>query len=175
MKKLFALMLALCLVCSCCAFAEETKELKWEEVEALASQYEGSFKAIADTGLAMYIPDSFAASDLTEEQIAQGNFLLLKNDNNYRVSAMLQSLGTMELSDFVAEQLKAGAAEMEEISLNGIPAMTYDFEVNGEKIGCVTFYNDTDNTVLTFSFAPANDEAYQKIIALMMGSIQAAE
>lgn len=176
MKKLFALMLALCLMGSCCAFAEEeSKELNWEEVEALSAQYEGSLKAIADTGLAMYVPDSFAAAELTEEQIAQGNFFLLKDENNYRVSAMLQSLGSLELSDFVAEQLKAGATEMEEIALNGIPAMSYDFEVNGEKIGCITFYNDTDNTVLTLSFAPADNEAYQEIIALMMGSIQAAE
>ncbi len=175
MKKLFALMLALCLMCSCCAFAEEAKEFNWEEVEAISTLHEGSFQAIADTGLIMYVPDSFVAADLTEEMIAQGNFFLLKDDNNYRVSAMLQSLGNMTLSDFVAEQLKAGANEMEEVAVNGIPAMSFEFEVNGEKIGCIAFYNDTDNTVLTLSFAPANDEAYQEIIALMVGSIQAAE
>ena len=176
MKKLFALMLALCLLGSCCAVAEEgTKEISWGDVEAISALHKGSFQAIADTGLIMYVPNSFAAVELTEEQIAQGNFFLLKDENNYRVSAMLQSLGTLELSDFVAEQLKAGATEMEEVAINGISAMSYEFEVNGEKIGCIAFYNNTDNTVLTLSFAPANDEAYQEIIALMSGSIQAAE
>ena len=176
MKKLFALTLALCLLGSCCAFAEEgTKEISWGDVEAISALHEGSFQAIADTGLVMYVPNSFAAVELTEEQIAQGNFFLLKDENNYRVSAMLQSLGTLELSDFVAEQLKAGATEMEEVALNGIPAMSFEWDANGEKIGCIAFYNDTDNTVLTLSFAPANDEAYQEIIALMTGSIQAAQ
>ena len=142
MKKLFALMLALCLLGSCCAVAEEgTKEISWGDVEAISALHEGSFQAIADTGLIMYVPNSFAAVELTEEQIAQGNF----------------------------------STEMEEVALNGIPAMSFEFDVNGEKIGCIAFYNDTDNTVLTLSFAPANDEAYQEIIALMSGSIQAAE
>ena len=43
MKKLFALLLALCLMLCACAYAEETNEINWADVEEKAAQIEGQF------------------------------------------------------------------------------------------------------------------------------------
>ena len=41
MKKLFALLMALCLMLCACAYAEETAEINWSDVEEKAAQIEG--------------------------------------------------------------------------------------------------------------------------------------
>ena len=48
MKKLLALVMSLCLLCACCAYAEETVEINWADVEEQASSIEGQFAPIAD-------------------------------------------------------------------------------------------------------------------------------
>ena len=42
MKKLLALVMSLCLLCACCAYAEETVEINWSDVEEQASAIEGN-------------------------------------------------------------------------------------------------------------------------------------
>ena len=67
MKKLLALVMSLCLLCACCAYAEETVEINWSDVEEQASAIEGQFAPIADLGVMMFIPAVFGSSEVTEE------------------------------------------------------------------------------------------------------------
>ena len=68
MKKLLALVMSLCLLCACCAYAEETVEINWSDVEEQASAIEGQFAPIADLGVMMFIPAVFGSAEVTEEQ-----------------------------------------------------------------------------------------------------------
>ena len=52
MKKLLALVMSLCLLCACCAYAEETVEINWSDVEEQASAIEGQFAPMDDEGFA---------------------------------------------------------------------------------------------------------------------------
>ena len=58
MKKIFALMLALCLMLGCTALAEEPTELNWADVEAAAKEVGGQFIPI-DLGLAVWAPNDY--------------------------------------------------------------------------------------------------------------------
>ena len=68
MKKLFALLMALCLMLCACAYAEETAEINWADVEEKAAQIEGQFAPIADLGVMVYIPSIFGSVELSDEQ-----------------------------------------------------------------------------------------------------------
>lgn len=177
MKKLFALMLALCMLCGCCAFAEETTtEFSWSDVEELAASYPGAFMEVGVGNLIMYVPESFYAVEPTDEQKGAGVFFILEDEAGYRIVGTYQSLGEYDLAGFVAELVKAGATDIAEIAVNDIPCMEYDLETaDGTKTGNVVYYSQEDNTVLTFSYAPVDNEAFQPISMVVMASVQAGE
>ena len=110
MKKLLALVMSLCLLCACCAYAEETVEINWSDVEEQASAIEGQFAPIADLGVMMFIPAVFGSAEVTEEQKAAGVIALLTTaDGAGRVSFTYQDLGEMDSEAYTAELIKAGA------------------------------------------------------------------
>lgn len=181
MKKLFALLLSLCLLCGCCAFAEEAEEaegmteINWSDFEEAASKIDGQFSTIADLGLKMFVPAVFGAAEVSEEQQAAGVIALLSTaDGAGRVSITYQSLGEMEDDQFVAELEKAGATDIAYSMLNGDEMMDYDLVVNGTKTSNVVIPFD-DGTIVTFSFAPMDDEGFAAIATIMMASIQNAD
>ena len=181
MKKLFALLLTLCLLTACCAFAEEAEEnngetvINWADFEEATSQIEGQFAEIADLGLKMYVPAIFGTAEVSEEQKAAGVIAILSTaDGTGRVSITYQNLGDMTDEAFVAELEKAGAVEIEYATLNGMDAMSYDLEVNGVKTTNVVIpYEGGD--IVTFSFAPIDDEGFKGVAGIMTASIQDAE
>ena len=176
MKKLFAMILSLCLLCACCAFAEEeVAELNWADFEEKAAAYPGSFKMLDVWNLVIYVPDSFQAVEATEEQKAAGVFFILQDEAGYRVTGTFQSLGDYDASYLLSELKKAGAEEMKDILVNGIPAMDYDLVANNTKTANLVIYSSEENSFLTISFAPADNEAFQEIMAVMASSIQVAE
>ena len=181
MKKLFALLLTLCLMAACCAFAEEAAEdnsepvINWADFEEAASQIEGQFAEIADLGLKMYVPAIFGTAEVSEEQKAAGVIAILSTaDGTGRVSITYQNLGDMDDETYYAELEKAGAVEIEFATLNGMDAMSYDLEINGVKTSNVVIpYEGGD--IVTFSFAPMDDEGFKGVAGIMTASIQDAE
>ena len=179
MKKLFALILSLCLLAACCAFAEEAEnnlpEINWADFEGAASQIDGQFVAIADLGLKMFVPAIFGNAEVSEEQKAAGVIAILSTaDGAGRVSITYQSLGEMEDDQFEEELVKAGATDIEYAKLNGGDAMSYDLEINGTKTSNIVIPFD-DGTIVTFSFAPMDDEGFKEVAGIMTASIQDAE
>ena len=134
MKKLFALLMALCLMLCACAYAEETKEINWSDFEEQAAQIEGQFCPIADLGVMMYIPSIFGTVELSDEQKAAGVIALLSTaDGAGRISFTYQDLGDMEADAYLEELAKAGATDFEVAVLNGRNALSYDLVVNDVK------------------------------------------
>lgn len=181
MKKLFALILSLCLLAACCAFAEEAEEdngmpeINWADFEEAASQIDGQFVAIADLGLKMFVPAVFGNAEVSEEQKAAGVIAILSTaDGAGRVSITYQNLGEMDDEAFVEELEKAGATDIDPAILNGGDAMSYDLEVNGTKTTNVVIPFEGGD-IVTFSFAPMDDEGFKGVAAIMIASIQDAE
>ena len=170
MKKLFALMTVLCLLC-CCALAE-TAEVSWEQVEEDAAAYPGSLIPLGVYSLGMYVPDSFHLVEVTDEQKAAGVFFILQDDAGYRVSGTYQSLGDNDVNYLVDELTKAGATGLAEIAINEITAIEYDLVSNGVQTSSLVYLNANDNTFLTLTFGPTDNEAFQPIARIMMASVQ---
>ena len=173
MKKLFALFTVLCLLCSCCAFADEVVEFSWEEVEEDAAKYPGSIQNLGVYSMGMYIPDSFQDVELTEEQKAAGIIFIRQDEAGYRLVGSYQSLGDNNVEYLMDELQKAGATDISEISINELPAINYDLQTaDGLQTSSLVFYNANDNTFLTLSFAPVENEGFQEIAKIMMASVQ---
>ena len=123
--------------------------------------------------MGMYIPDSFQAVEITEEQKAAGIFFILQNEAGYRVVGTYQSLGDNNVEYLIDELQKAGATGIAEITINEIPAIEYDLlTADGVQSSSLVYFNANDNTFLTISFAPIDNEDFQEIVKIVMASIQ---
>ncbi|MBO4471317.1 MAG: hypothetical protein J5841_06155 [Clostridia bacterium] len=175
MKKLFALLMALCLMLCACAYAEETKEINWSDFEEQAAQIEGQFCPIADLGVMMYIPSIFGTVELSDEQKAAGVISLLSTaDGAGRISFTYQDLGDMDADTYLDELAKAGATDFEVAVLNGRNALSYDLVVNDVKTTNVVVEIE-DAKMLTISFAPMDDEGFAELAGILTASIQNAQ
>ena len=173
MKKLFALLTVLCLLCSCCVFADEVVEISWEDVEEAAANYPGSIQNLGVYSMGLYVPDSFQAVEITEEQKAAGIFFILQNEAGYRVVGTYQSLGDNNVEYLIDELQKAGATGIAEISINELPAIEYDLQTaDGVQSSSLVYFNANDNTFLTISFAPTDNEDFQEVAKIIVASIQ---
>ena len=172
MKKLIALIMTLCLLCACCAYAEEAAEINWADVEEKASSIEGQFCPIADLGVMMFIPSIFGSVEVADEQKAAGVIALLSTEDGAgRISFTYQDLGEMAGEDYVAELVKAGATDIETVILNGRTAMSYELVLNDVKTANVVI--DIDETkILTVSFAPMDDEGFAELAGILTASLQ---
>lgn len=173
MKKLFALFTVLCLLCGCCALAVADVEISWEQVEGEAANYPGSIKSLGVYSMGMYIPDSFQAVEIPEEQKNAGVFFIMQDEDGCRLVGTYQSLGENTVDYLIDELTKAGATDIAEISINELPAIEYDLQTaDGVKTSNLVYYNANDNTFLTLSFAPMDNEAFQKVATIVMASVQ---
>ena len=123
----------------------------------------------------MFVPAVFGNAEVSEEQKAAGVIAILSTaDGAGRVSITYQNLGEMDDEAFVEELEKAGATDIDPAILNGGDAMSYDLEVNGTKTTNVVIPFEGGD-IVTFSFAPMDDEGFKGVAAIMIASIQDAE
>ena len=71
--------------------------------------------------------------------------------------------------DLVAEN---GATEMEDVTINGMSALSYVLE--GTDTACVSFATEA-GYILEFAGAPKSDEGFAAVLAFIMASIQPEE
>ena len=179
MKKLFAILLSLFLVLGVAA-AETTEEMKeevmnWEDVAEMAANIEGDFVSVADLGLYMYLPSSFTALEVTEEQKTAGVIALLGSEElGGSVSITYQNVGEMDFEAYLNELKSAGATGLEKDTVNGLTALSYDLEVNGVKTSSLVF-EEGENNIITFCFGPMDNENFQPVAFIMGASINAGE
>lgn len=171
MKKLFALLMALCLL-GTCALAEPTK-INWSDLEAQVAEsgIDGDFYSVSDIGVKMFIPTFLQNMELTEDDVNQGYICFLANeDQSALVAVMYANFEGKSLEDYAAVLPEVGATEIEMIVVNGIPAVSY--EVPGNDTLNVAMGTD-QGYIIEFVFKPASDEGFKSIAAIMSASIQA--
>jgi len=172
MKKLFALVLSLCLLCSVAMAETAVKELNWADVEAKAAELGGDFVEFESIGYKMYIPAGFQSVDVPEEAANAGVAALLTNGTvNFSVS--LISLEDMTPENYFAALQEAGATDIELGRINGIEAVTYMLPANGVQTANVAITTADDSIMITFAFAPFDNEDLQAELPVIIASIQA--
>ena len=125
MKKLFALMLALCLMFSV-AMAEEPVEMNWEDVAAAAEEVGGQWFSI-DLGLIVWAPNDFFVVNEIPEAYAEkgiyGMFAALDEEGNLTGAITLQYV---EVNGASVEECVAkieGAADPKSMVIGEAPLM----------------------------------------------------
>ena len=173
MKKLFAALLSLCLMLT--AFTavaeEEPSVINWSDYEEQAANVEGHFAEISDIGLKMFIPAQFMDTELSEEALADGTFMVLKTEDE---SAVVRAQAMAYDSDQFMAMLTASGITGWDTIVNGIHFL--QFNVTGDDVNAACFaVSSTANKTLVFSFAPADQEAYADLFRLMAASMQPAD
>ena len=170
MKKILAILMALCLM-AVCAMAE-ANEVNWADVEPSVAEagIEGNLVSVSDLGVKMFVPTIFQEVELTEDDVNNGYICYLTTeDGSAKVAVMYANLEGASLEDYMAALPEVGATEVEMGVINGIPVVTYKMPENDTLN--VAMLTDAGYGI-EFLFAPASDEGFQSVAAIMSASIQ---
>ena len=174
MKKLFAVMMALCLMLTAAAFAEgtDTVVINWADHEAEAVNIQGVFGNISTSGLKMFVPDEFENQEISEETLNSGIILVLKSNKEEKAVVNAQVMGGDIAT--VKATLEQQGATVRNATINGIPGITFTASSNGVVAACFGFATSAGMTLI-FTFANADQEPYTSLYKVMASSIQLAQ
>ena len=171
MKKLFALMLALCLMGS---VAMADANLTWDAVAETAEQVDGGFQTFDEIAVKIWMPAVLQAVELTDEDKEAGYIgYYATADESAAVSVMYVNVEGMTLEEYEAE-LKADSAisDIEAGTVNGLPAVSY---VIKEKDTAAVAFTTEKGYILEVSVGPMEDENAKLGGSVILASSQAAE
>ena len=171
MKKLFAVMMTLCLMFTAFAAETEPTTVLWSSFEEEAAKVEGQFATINGVGLKMFIPAEFKDTELSQETMQSGTILVLKTEKEEKAVVNAQVLGT-DIASF-KDLVESKGSVARPMIVNGIHC--YQFSVNSDGIISTCFAFSAGDKVLVFSFSLADQEPYTSLYKLMAASIQTAE
>ena len=166
MKKLFALVLALCLLCGCTALADNT--IDWEEVEPLleTSGVNGNFQTFDQIAVALFIPEGLQEVDLPDDSYI-GYYAA---EDGSAVAVQYVNVEGMDLETYTAALPGVGATEIETGTVNGLPCVTYAVPAN--KTMNIAFTTEA-GYILEVAIGPVEDDNAKTAAGIIMASIQA--
>ncbi len=174
MKKLLAVALSLCLLCSFALAEEEIPTLNWADVEDQTKE-SGSFQQIAipDVATLLYwVPNNMTAFDVNQIQAENppvAVFATADGSNTLSVFA----LNITSLEDYLNGLSANGAANLKNITINGIDCVACENEGQSSDILIVPV---TDTMVLVYNCTPLNgDEDWDATKVVIISSIQVAQ
>ena len=169
MKKLFALVLALCLLGSV-AMADE---LVWAgDVETAASQIEGEFHTFNEIAIKVWIPSFLKEIELNSEDKEEGYIGYFQSeDGETAVAVQYVDMEGMTLEDFEAN-LRASSdidqSSIEAGTVNGLTCLSYKNEDNG-----VLSFTTEKGYILEIVAGPMSTEGFMNWAPFVFASIQA--
>ena len=170
MKKLFALMLALCLMGS---VAMADANLTWDAVKETAEQVDGGFQTFDEIAVKIWMPAVLQAVELTDEDKEAGYIgYYATADESAAVGVMYVDVEGMTLDGVLEAAAAEGMAEPEIVNINGIDAVSYKDEANNA--GCIVLV-DTNCNMIIFSFTPIEGEAAELAFGVIMSSLMPLE
>ena len=169
MKKLFALMLALCLLGS---FALADNEITWEQVAPMleAGNVTGEFVSFDEIAVKIFIPTGLNAVELTDADKEEGYIGYFSAEDGEAVAVMYVDMDSMDLETYAAKVAEAGGTEIETGTVNSLPCISY--EINGNM--CCSFTTQL-GYILEVTVGPLADETAKLGASAILASIQAAE
>ena len=172
MKKLFAVMMVLCvMLTAAAAFAGETAPtaVNWSDHEADAAKIEGQFANVGETGLRMFVPAEFKDTEIPKETLDAGTFMVLKSDKEYKAVVNAQIVETS--IDAFKAGLQSQGKTLWEMIVNGLPCTQFSVQAEGVTTVCFAFGTEK-GTTLVFGFTLADQEPYTSLYKVMASSIQ---
>ncbi len=166
MKKLLALVLALCLLCGCTALAEN--EITWEQVEPLLEQggINGDFYTFSQIAVAVFIPEGMQEMELPNENYI-GYFAA---EDGSAVAIMYVNMEGMDLETYASKLPEVGATGVEMGTVNGLPCVTYEVPANNTMN--IAFTTEA-GYVLEAVVGPVTDDNSKMGGSVILASIQA--
>ena len=173
MKKLVAIILTL-MLCVGVAFADETSvEINWADLEEEGAETIalGDFVAFDEIALKMWVPSVFEAVELSDDDKAQGYIGYYLAADGSAITAMYFNAGVSTLEEYKELVAQSGATDMEDVIVNGIPAI--DYTITESDTVCLCIADDAGN-IFAVSGAPVSDEGMSALLIFVMASVQAA-
>ena len=166
MKKLFALVLALCLLCGCTALADN--EISWEQVEPLLEQsgVNGNLYTFDQIAVAIFIPEGLESVELPDDSYI-GYFAA---EDGSAVAVQYVNVEGMDLETYTAALPGVGATEIETGTVNGLPCVTYEMPAN--KTMNIAFTTEA-GYILEVVVGPVEDDNAKTAAGFIMASIMA--
>ncbi len=177
MKKLFSVLMVLCLLMmSLAAVAEgatgpsaDEKVVNWNDYKEKAAQFPGELGDLGNGKAFMYIPSIFKPSEITKEDQEKGLFLLLKTEDNLIVNGTVYNVDTATFEKGLTDK----GAVATHLYLNEIHSV--EFSVSSEAgNSTVIALPQTDNRTVVFTFTPGNDKT-KDMFTVMAASIQSGK
>ena len=166
MKKLFALVLALCLLCGCTALADN--EITWEQVEPLLEQggVNGDFYTFDQIAVAIFIPEGMESVELPDDSYI-GYFAA---EDGSAVAVQYVNVDGMTLEAYTEALSQVGATGIETGTVNGLPCVTYEVPANNSMN--IAFTTEA-GYILEAVVAPVTDDNSKLAGSIILASIQA--
>ena len=170
MKKLFALALALCLLCGCTALADN--EITWDQVspQLEAAGVTGDFVTFDEISVKVFIPTGAKAAELSDEDKANGFIGYFTDESGDAIAVQYVNVEGMDLETYAAKVAEAGGTGIETGTVNGLPCISYEY--NGNM--CCSFTTQM-GYILEVAVGPLADDAAKLGASAILASIQAAE
>ena len=170
MKKLFALLLTLCLLCGCTALADN--EITWEQVAPVLEEsgITGEFVTFDEIAVKLFVPAGMTAVELSDEDKANGYIGYFTAEDGDAIAVMYVDSDGMSLEDYAAVVAENGGTEIETGTVNGLPCISYEY---GENMCCS--FTTQMGYILEVTVGPLADETAKLGASAVLASIQAAE
>ena len=175
MKKLFALVLSLCLLCSL-AMAEESTlaSVNWADYEDEAVKIGGVLHGFGEIGIdyMMFVPNGFEAVEVPADAAEAGVLEILSN-GTLTFSVSKYSVEGMNYEQFLESLKQANAIQIEAGILNGKESVSYVLTTpDGIMTANVAIPTEDGKEMITFTLAPADNEENLKTMKVVAASIQ---
>lgn len=177
MKKLFALVLSLCLLCSLAMAETEATvpTINWSDFEDKAVEIGGKLQGFSEVGVdyMMFVPDGFEFVEVPAD-VAESGVLAILSNGALTFSVAKYSVEGMTGEQFIQSLQEANAIEIEGGILNGKESVSYVLTTEeGIMTANVAIPTDDGKEMITFTFAPANSEENLELLKIVAASIQA--
>lgn len=173
MKKIVSFILAAAMLVLCAVSACAT-EINWDDLKDQAAETiaKGDFVEFDEIAIKMWMPSVLAAVELTDDDRDQGYIgYFMSEDESCAISVMYVDVDGMELEEYKAQLADAGATDIEDVVVNGLPAVSYMLE--DTDTACISFVTEA-GYILEVAGAPVSDEGFAAIVTMVMASIQEA-
>ena len=178
MKKLFALMMALCLVLSSTTFAlaAPTTSANWDDMAGLLQDLglSGAFHTLNAYPISYWIPDDMQYEDPSSSESEQGcRARYATKDGEFGFAIIYYTSSSYASAEQLAEYVRSSeyAKDVNEVTLNGLDAMSYKSLDDSWVYVCIVM---PDTQMLMFSFYGVTSTYLQQKAAVIAGSIQKA-
>ncbi len=176
MKKFFALVMTLCLLCTV-ALAEQAtaNEINWADVQPVveASGLTGEFVTFENVGVKIWIPEGMTAVEA--DQLPENNIGYFQAEDGSAVSVAYVDMGGMELSEYANQVAALGIEGIETGKLNGLDCVTYENANEDGSVNFVASFATQMGYILEVAVGPVATDDAKTGASIILASVQAAE